>query len=924
MDAFENRTEITAKAGSLVGDWAGAPQDKVVANVTQLRRDPETMLGDTHDLTNRLFDLLVEGGNSYSGNGYRSLGPASLVNIMLNPLSVFKHSDVLSKLMTLYMGAVYDSIDITVSMSNPKAMVGAAFVGVYPYFAWQGVSSLAALMTAQTLYPELRQQLYSGDQCELFTFAEAHDITFNVPWTFQQTYLHRDYLDISFGAIGSMLPGQPLLFFDTLSCKSVSTTTTTTQLRFMVKFNGLRFVAPIVAGSGPSMGPATIVTQKQGGKPSKATKAKVIPRLYDSDLDILYLIFSQGGKFYDIIVQFDDDIAEVVPIVSEIKGFNLSMDDNIDDNVSVGEGDHPGTFQIYICRNDSKYSTFALMPWKMDTNPYIFPAKVSTVYTQKQSGLEVAAAAAVADVAIAAGIEIVDTAVEGFSDMLIDEHESDGTYEKPTAVQMAYVGDSASTGVPPTTPIFSNYLKDTSTKHKVSDFLRRPQYIQAIQTGTEYKFQANPIFPIANDTTGKYCATWLRYFGMLNTYWRGTIFFDFVILGHPTVEVAHNLRIEYPPFVLAGKNVLGESLIERGVSTGVHRISVPMPFASQSDYMPILDNLQITLADWQQATPSQIAVKFDVINTMLDVTPTLDIFVFVRAGEDFRFYQPYAPGCNECVTSGLLNIANSIGNDPKKKDPNIVTQKQVGLPPVDDTFETRALSLNELNLFPTCENVEDYMKLWSRALPYDTLSLGEPYPNLEVGLTSPCWWTVDNPTAQGHGNNNSWYVTNDYVSYLSSIFVFYRGSIAAKVVCNVDANPRNYIYIALKSGVGARQKTHTPFTTDASSVPIEANFGNGVVITPGTLQPVLEITMPYRSLYAWRATNVISNYEKTPLAYGSNPAYGAWIDSNVQLQIQDSDLMDVLFRKVGPDFALAIPTLFPPPNLWMSRGYDWV
>ena len=93
-----------------------------------------------------------------------------------------------------------------------------------------------------------------------------------------------------------------------------------------------------------------------------------------------------------------------------------------------------------------------------------------------------------------------------------------------------------------------------------------------------------------------------------------------------------------------------------------------------------------------------------------------------------------------------------------------------------------------------------------------------------------------------------------------------------------------------------------------------------MVITPSGLQPVIDVTVPYRSNYAWCPT---TNYNpKMSILANADLLDVPHISHNIVLQVTSGDLRDALFRKVGPDFSLRVPTIMPPPGLWLNRGFS--
>lgn len=573
--------------------------------------------------------------------------------------------------------------------------------------------------------------------------------------------------------------------------------------------------------------------------------------------------------------------------------------------VSVSEVTNPVPLRIFMRFNGLKF---------------ILPSLVDEP-TTRQSGLEVPVGAAIA----AVGAEIVDTAlIAAASSVGLGSPEQEGTYNSPSAVQMSYLGDTTSTGPPPTGPIFSDFNNREGQLHPVIDYLTQPQYAYEIRThdsNVSY-FDPDPVF-----AAGDKGCNYLRYFASMNQYWRGTIIFDFVILGHPTVEVAYDLQIQYPHSFGGLFADMASVPRKMGVCTGTYTISVPMPFACLCDQRPIIDAL-VGRPDGDWTFSSRLATKFSVINSMTDVTPEFSIAVFVRAGDDFLFFQPYAPGYNFVISSGLDKSASPT----RAKDLKMKTTRQVGIPATSTTFETRAVALgNECNM-PSLANLEDYLSMWCRAIPFSTADgHDEPIPDLEVGLTSPSWNHVDfyASIAEAGVNQNSVYQSVDYIYMISRLFCFYHGSIAAKIVVDpraesaLDSHHFRYVEI-VPQRAGRRQHTHTPYSFTTTQFP-NVNLGNGAVVTPSGLQPVLDVTVPYRSNYNWNPTvNYIRGWQNPNMVSDLyDQPDTAKIVHNIILQEPGGDLRDALFRKAGPDFSLAVPTLLPPPGLWLARGYDW-
>lgn len=530
-------------------------------------------------------------------------------------------------------------------------------------------------------------------------------------------------------------------------------------------------------------------------------------------------------------------------------------------------------------------------------------ALVQQANFEQQSGVEVAALVGLGS-EIVQGAEMAGAAAVSASaamNSLFDgDYEEGSSYESPKAVQLAYAGDTTSVGPPPTSPVFKGLQSTFGAPHSVLDILKEPQFLRIINTGSGTAvLGANPVASAHSYLTGnvQQC-TYFRWFSKVASYWRGTINYHFVISGHPTVEVAYDFRIGYPPRSYVTDNKMSNNSTLNGVCSGVEHIVVPMPFLTQYDHLPIRDDTTTTNDEWLTSTASMLYANFTVCGTMLDLAPTIPVFCFISAGDDFEFLQPRPPGLVE--TDADL-------------------QQQIGLDEPQVKFDTRARIQNSTGTMLPLRNVEDFMKIWSRALPFNNYSANdEPAPKIEVAV-DPAWFPMVGSTAAiTSGVLNSWYVTNDFVSYLSSMFLYFRGSLGLKVL--VDYTEETYAYMSLRSGF-KRKLVNNPFTTSATNVPAGANFGYGTVITPTVHQPILEMTVPQRSLYAWGLVNPQvaekwNSYEQLKISNGV-------LYSNVVLQLPEGDLRDSLFRKAGEDYEVAVRSWLPSPYLWIASGGPW-
>jgi hypothetical protein len=209
----------------------------------------------------------------------------------------------------------------------------------------------------------------------------------------------------------------------------------------------------------------------------------------------------------------------------------------------------PAIIRVYVKFKNLRFSGPSFLA------PPSFEEEISSRMSRirPQSGVETLIPAAMNAAMAAAstiGAEILTDNVPSVSPT-DSEISNSGTYENPQAVQLAYVGDSTKYGPPPTTPIFRPWAKDTK-KHKILEFLTQPQYLQTVDTTGSTEFFANPTAQRGiNDLRGNdQNCTYFRFFSQACSYWRGTIIFEFVIMGHPMVEVGYSFQIFYPPFTI--------------------------------------------------------------------------------------------------------------------------------------------------------------------------------------------------------------------------------------------------------------------------------------------------------------------------------------------------------------------------------------
>lgn len=488
-----------------------------------------------------------------------------------------------------------------------------------------------------------------------------------------------------------------------------------------------------------------------------------------------------------------------------------------------------------------------------------------------------------------------------------------GNFDNPQAVQMSYFGDTTSIEYPQTRPIFKNGLPPPSvaTLPSIHEFLAKPFLIGTSKTSADYQpIQVNPTKTLGLPSSCNY----MSYFAMLSRYWRGGINFHFVVAGHPLVETELTIFADYDDRKGYANSTFDDAATHRTIRSGAYSLDTHFPYLNTRDYMDVVD----PCAPNEETTYSvgTLYFRLRVVGTMLDIEPDIPVFIFASAAEDFKFYQPYPPGfynTRELEEVNDLSVSQFVS--------------QVGLPFRDEkeVADLRGVSIPDPKIIVPVESLTDLMKIWSRALPfsdYDNSGDEEPILDAKVGFQSPAWFPpVDR--ARDYTGDNSWYVTADYVSMISILFLYWRGTMGFKVIASVLTETDGYMYVSLAgvNGDSGRSQVHTPFTQAENDLPDHANFATGTVATATRLQPVLEASIPYRGTNVW--SNVIWNSYGRGVTTGTDPQ-PLGVRTNVQLFASQAQklLGDSMYRKIDDDFALCVPSTLPPPAFWLARGFS--
>ena len=762
-DIIENTTETHTLTSDL-SEWAGPVELTIDTRDAPTRNLDNTVEPDKFDWTSRLLDLTYDSILGYP------LSPSSPTSFFSFPLfSRVRQMILMRDLFTKFYGFSYSSVDVKITVSDPKGIVGGYMCGWVPYLDYFDKGPDQTMAVWHSTGP-LVTTLYNHPNTIMGTFGNSQDISFTIPWSFRYPmYRCKWVLDETPDTQdGRPPPGYPIIWFDRMPCFDVTGFPMPARLKVFAKFNDLKWY-----------GPGLIVDE--------------------------VLLDAQSG--------FASAASTFVSTATAVGATILT---------------------------DKITSAFSKQGYPVSTG-------------------------------------------DGDSD----------TFAKPQAVQMAYAGDTTSTGPPIVDPMLIPVRPNPQPSPSVLDFLRRPQYIGRVTTDDVR------INIFADPTSFGIGAYWnyFRYFAMVNRYWRGTIKLHFIIAGHPLVEVRSTIITVYPgagSVLPNGPNYFNTVSNHYSVNAGSKEIIVPMPFCTHLDYVPIVDK-----PGQNQIEVLHMSAAFEIVSTMLDVRPTIPIFIFASADEDFSFHMPYSPG--------FYNIDAQVGL-PNLGEPEVVSN--------------RFAITTDPGTLPTFEHLLDYMRIWSRCVPfsdYDNSVDEEPIPNPVPGLVCAAWFPpIDR--AEDMPANNSWYFTNDFISYFSMLFVFYSGSIGAKVIASRNHRPQTgFLFVGLgDTDINHRCPAHCPFPYDNDEMPANSNFGNGAVITPIAQQPVLEVTIPYRGANLLSYTNWCFYGRGVDRVSSRNSA----VQTNIVLQNTSDDyLADAMFRKAGADFGLVLEAGLPPPAMWYQRGW---
>lgn len=218
---------------------------------------------------------------------------------------------------------------------------------------------------------------------------------------------------------------------------------------------------------------------------------------------------------------------------------------------------------------------------------------------------------------------------------------------------MVYVADSKMLGIRPHCRIISPQLYgDSVMKHSLHNILRNPCYAGSRLMDPETaawircvpSFVGNTALGVTPAFTGK--SSWLKYFSGFFDEWSGTLEYLFYVPGSPyvTSTITIFLKVDGPPptpftYVAAASQGYSDFLQFRTTFTGTKLFMVKVPFVDIRRSLPIRQGHIFDSGTEYGNTFLGIQHESSLAAGVTSST-VLDVNCFIRAGEDFEFYDP--------------------------------------------------------------------------------------------------------------------------------------------------------------------------------------------------------------------------------------------------------------------------------------------
>jgi hypothetical protein len=112
--------------------------------------------------------------------GSVDFGPTATTSVYTEPLAYLRLNSTFSVLLDRYSYFSYDSLELRITLSSPKAIVGAAIVAVAPYQTFPSSPGIGGF-DANFLAPYMSMR----ENSVLLPYGASEDAMIEVPWMFR-------------------------------------------------------------------------------------------------------------------------------------------------------------------------------------------------------------------------------------------------------------------------------------------------------------------------------------------------------------------------------------------------------------------------------------------------------------------------------------------------------------------------------------------------------------------------------------------------------------------------------------------------------------------------------------------------------------------------------------------------------------------
>lgn len=428
--------------------------------------------------------------------------------------------------------------------------------------------------------------------------------------------------------------------------------------------------------------------------------------------------------------------------------------------------------------------------------------------------------------------------------------------------------------------ISSTPVGDSQTRHSVMDYLSRSQYISTGTSGASA--QVVNIYPQMSKTSRVATTTWFKFFAQYANYWCGGMRVTLFVPSHPFIEAKLTTTVS-PPAMYPSTNTahdLVNNATTEHIFTGDQTVIIDFPFITGTDMKRVVrsdfstaippdsndsSNFTSSLINDFLYSLGTLTISLQVLSATSIHIPVIEYHMFISALPDFAYYGPVTPASVSQLTASEKRV---------KKQCLIFGE-------VIEHDETPKKSYNPSTTLIPLESVEQLCSIFSSI--NDVTSLSRPDSQ------------YDTPFAR-----------LDQLANLSRIFLYYRGSMEYKALLN----PVFWGSTTITPAIGFYNDPRTWYSALISTSYAIENPAAGNNLGGRNINS-FDVCLSKRSIHAWD-----SIYSESLLA----PSVSVEdIYTNVSTTRETDP--DVLMRRAGSDFQLAVESLVPDSALWVNGGY---